>query len=334
MSSSSKRSRLAAGSSSSSCHHSARFLSAENEDAYHKYKACKITPSKMLNQAALNFEMPLSIFFSIGDKSLKNPSLMKKMENMPPQQLQLIHDDMQHPELAFYSNNSFNVLHSTRLHSGDEEPQRDEEEEAPAPIPTPILLRQHSQLDQLVERYDQLLLLFTELVPGRLMDGRRPASAGEFAGIVKGRGTALAKEIDSFRSFAVLNRGKDDVGVSGDQDLGGILRKKPVGGDCGRTSGPFVIKENGMESIKKVSFVDGKGKEIVVDDGGDSIDLGKKVVDQFTNVHVASSIGRNCFNDRNGDVYNCDHGNFDVTICPSSALESNRDTDKMADESR
>ncbi|PKU84480.1 hypothetical protein MA16_Dca002993 [Dendrobium catenatum] len=57
ISSSSKRGRLAAESSSSSSRHSARFLSVENEEAYHKYKACKITPSKMLNQAALNFKV-------------------------------------------------------------------------------------------------------------------------------------------------------------------------------------------------------------------------------------------------------------------------------------
>ncbi|PKU84825.1 hypothetical protein MA16_Dca022315 [Dendrobium catenatum] len=37
----------------------------------------------------------------------------------------------------------------------DEEPQRAEEAEAPAPIPAPILLCQHSQLDQLVEHSDQ-----------------------------------------------------------------------------------------------------------------------------------------------------------------------------------
>ncbi|PKU80515.1 hypothetical protein MA16_Dca027219 [Dendrobium catenatum] len=53
-----------------------------------------------------------------------------------------------------YSNRSFNVLHSTRLHPGDGEPQGAEEEKAPAPIPDPVPLRQHSQFDQLVERFD------------------------------------------------------------------------------------------------------------------------------------------------------------------------------------
>ncbi|PKU69858.1 hypothetical protein MA16_Dca017148 [Dendrobium catenatum] len=50
----------------------------------------------------------------------------------------------------FYSNNSFNTLHSTRLHLGDEEPQGAEEEEAPAlaPVLDPIPLRQYSQFDQ------------------------------------------------------------------------------------------------------------------------------------------------------------------------------------------
>jgi len=63
MSSSSKRGHFATISSSSSSRHSARFLNAENEEAYHKYKACKITPSKMLNQATLNFEV-LNLFAS------------------------------------------------------------------------------------------------------------------------------------------------------------------------------------------------------------------------------------------------------------------------------
>ncbi|PKU76036.1 hypothetical protein MA16_Dca021147 [Dendrobium catenatum] len=57
----------------------------------------------------------------------------------------------------FYSNSSFNILHSTHLHPGDEEPRGTEEEEAPAPAsvldPTPI--RQHSQFDQLLESYDR-----------------------------------------------------------------------------------------------------------------------------------------------------------------------------------
>ncbi|PKU86165.1 hypothetical protein MA16_Dca001996 [Dendrobium catenatum] len=83
------------------------------------------------------------------------------------------------------------------------------------------------------------------------MDGRRPALA-------VGEGTALVKEIIGRRSSTDLSRGRAEVGVSGDQDMGGILRKKPVGGACGRTSGLLVIKEICMESIKKVSFVDGK----------------------------------------------------------------------------
>ncbi|PKU63489.1 hypothetical protein MA16_Dca019298 [Dendrobium catenatum] len=54
-----------------------------------------------------------------------------------------------------YSNSSFNILHSTRLHPGDGEPQGAEEEEALAPIPDPTPLRQHSQFYQLVERFDR-----------------------------------------------------------------------------------------------------------------------------------------------------------------------------------
>ncbi|PKU70659.1 hypothetical protein MA16_Dca026213 [Dendrobium catenatum] len=54
-----------------------------------------------------------------------------------------------------YSNSSFNILHNTHLHPGDREPQGAEEEEAPAPVPNPAPLRQHSQFDQLVERFDR-----------------------------------------------------------------------------------------------------------------------------------------------------------------------------------
>ncbi|PKU65727.1 hypothetical protein MA16_Dca015763 [Dendrobium catenatum] len=63
MSNSSKRSHLTAGSSSSFNSHSAWLLSAKNEEAYHKYKAWKITPSKMLNQAALNYKV-MNLFAS------------------------------------------------------------------------------------------------------------------------------------------------------------------------------------------------------------------------------------------------------------------------------
>ncbi|KAI0503986.1 hypothetical protein KFK09_014933 [Dendrobium nobile] len=63
MSSSSKRGYLVARSSSSSSHHSTHFLNAKNEEAYYKFKTCKIIPSKMLNQAALNFEV-LNLFAS------------------------------------------------------------------------------------------------------------------------------------------------------------------------------------------------------------------------------------------------------------------------------
>ncbi|KAI0524473.1 hypothetical protein KFK09_003843 [Dendrobium nobile] len=98
MSGSNKRGRLVAGSSSSSSYPRGRFLNTKNEEAYHRYKACEITLSKMLNQADQNFEMPLFVFFSIGDTSLKNLSLMKKKEKMPQPQLKYVHDDMQNPE--------------------------------------------------------------------------------------------------------------------------------------------------------------------------------------------------------------------------------------------
>ncbi|KAI0502650.1 hypothetical protein KFK09_017606 [Dendrobium nobile] len=44
---------------------------------------------------------------------------------------------------------------STHLHPGDGEPQGAEEEEVPAPVPDPAPLHQHSQFDQLVERFDR-----------------------------------------------------------------------------------------------------------------------------------------------------------------------------------
>ncbi|PKU80588.1 hypothetical protein MA16_Dca011712 [Dendrobium catenatum] len=64
----------------------------------------------------------------------------------------LARHDLQPP---CYSNSSFNILHSTRLHPGDGEPQGAEDEEVPAPVPDPTPLRKHSQFDQLVERFDR-----------------------------------------------------------------------------------------------------------------------------------------------------------------------------------
>ncbi|PKU72016.1 hypothetical protein MA16_Dca007380 [Dendrobium catenatum] len=58
---------------------------------------------------------------------------------------------------AFYSNISFQTLHSTRLQLGDGEAQVGEEEAhipSPTLVPTPVLLYKHSQLDQLVEHFD------------------------------------------------------------------------------------------------------------------------------------------------------------------------------------
>ncbi|PKU83359.1 hypothetical protein MA16_Dca023287 [Dendrobium catenatum] len=50
------------------------------------------------------------------------------------------------------------------LGAGDEEAQGAEEEEAPVPNPAAVPLRQHSQLDQLVERFDQWETLFEAYV--------------------------------------------------------------------------------------------------------------------------------------------------------------------------
>ncbi|PKU83358.1 hypothetical protein MA16_Dca026963 [Dendrobium catenatum] len=56
---------------------------------------------------------------------------------------------------AFYSNNSFHILHTTHLHPKLEEAEGAEEEAAPIHVPTRTPLHQHSQLDQLVEWFDQ-----------------------------------------------------------------------------------------------------------------------------------------------------------------------------------
>ncbi|PKU73570.1 hypothetical protein MA16_Dca024969 [Dendrobium catenatum] len=121
------------------------------------------------------------------------------------------------------------------------------------------------------------------------MDGRRPSSVVGIAGIGKGRGSAMEREIDGHRSFAELMRGKVDVGVTGDQDLGGIFWKKPVDGAFGRMPGPLVIKENGLEPIKKVSFVDGKGKAIVIEDGKGYCVTGNKDFDKVPTDSMTSS---------------------------------------------
>ncbi|KAI0515952.1 hypothetical protein KFK09_008623 [Dendrobium nobile] len=60
---------------------------------------------------------------------------------------------------TFYSNNSFHILHNTHLHPKHEEAKGAKEEVAPAPIPAPAPLHQHSQLDQLVERYNSQKLM-------------------------------------------------------------------------------------------------------------------------------------------------------------------------------
>ncbi|KAL0919770.1 hypothetical protein M5K25_011888 [Dendrobium thyrsiflorum] len=58
----------------------------------------------------------------------------------------------------FFSNNSFHILHSTRLHpeQGEEgeEAEEAQPEQVPDPVPAPAPLRQHSQIDQLVDRFD------------------------------------------------------------------------------------------------------------------------------------------------------------------------------------
>ncbi|KAL0928543.1 hypothetical protein M5K25_000434 [Dendrobium thyrsiflorum] len=56
---------------------------------------------------------------------------------------------------SYFTNNSFHILHSARLHPEHEEAREEEEEDLPDPIPAPVPLRQCSQIDQLVERFDQ-----------------------------------------------------------------------------------------------------------------------------------------------------------------------------------
>ncbi|KAL0927303.1 hypothetical protein M5K25_001465 [Dendrobium thyrsiflorum] len=59
---------------------------------------------------------------------------------------------------TFFINNSFHILHSTHLHPDQREVGEEEEEaqpeQVPDPVPTTAPLRQHSQIDQLVERFD------------------------------------------------------------------------------------------------------------------------------------------------------------------------------------
>ncbi|KAL0927591.1 hypothetical protein M5K25_001776 [Dendrobium thyrsiflorum] len=61
-----------------------------------------------------------------------------------------------HP--TFFSNNSLHILHNTRLHpeqgEAGEEAEENQPEQAPPPVPAPEPLRQHSQIDKLVERFD------------------------------------------------------------------------------------------------------------------------------------------------------------------------------------
>ncbi|KAH0463176.1 hypothetical protein IEQ34_007758 [Dendrobium chrysotoxum] len=57
----SKRGRLIEGSSSSSQRFDDHFLSAADKKVYNKFKEAKITPSRMLNQVALNFETGFQI---------------------------------------------------------------------------------------------------------------------------------------------------------------------------------------------------------------------------------------------------------------------------------
>ncbi|KAL0918971.1 hypothetical protein M5K25_011025 [Dendrobium thyrsiflorum] len=64
---------------------------------------------------------------------------------------------------TFFKNNSFNILHSTRLLPDQGEAREEEEEDLPEqmphPIPAPIPLRQYSQIDQLVEsRVDDFIV--------------------------------------------------------------------------------------------------------------------------------------------------------------------------------
>ncbi|KAL0925413.1 hypothetical protein M5K25_003738 [Dendrobium thyrsiflorum] len=59
---------------------------------------------------------------------------------------------------TFFSNNSFHILHSTRLHpeqgEAGEEAEEAQPEQAPDPVPAPAPLRLRSQIDQLADRFD------------------------------------------------------------------------------------------------------------------------------------------------------------------------------------
>ncbi|KAL0926328.1 hypothetical protein M5K25_002546 [Dendrobium thyrsiflorum] len=59
---------------------------------------------------------------------------------------------------TFFSNNSFHILHSTRLHpeqgEAGEEAEENQPEQVPPPVPTPEPLCQRSHIDQLVDRFE------------------------------------------------------------------------------------------------------------------------------------------------------------------------------------
>ncbi|PKU83005.1 hypothetical protein MA16_Dca009477 [Dendrobium catenatum] len=62
-------------------------------------------------------------------------------------------------------------------------------------------------------------------------------------------------EKDGRRSSSILTGGKVDDVVSCDQDLGGIACKKPGDGAFIHPLGPLVIKENGLETAKKILII-------------------------------------------------------------------------------
>ncbi|PKU68429.1 hypothetical protein MA16_Dca021969 [Dendrobium catenatum] len=78
-----------------------------------------------------------------GNTNIVLANQFKSGENRPEHRPVFELADISRPELAFYSNNSFHVLHSTHLYLGHEEAEGPEEEAAPAPTS----LYQHSQLD-------------------------------------------------------------------------------------------------------------------------------------------------------------------------------------------
>ncbi|KAI0492159.1 hypothetical protein KFK09_026425 [Dendrobium nobile] len=145
-----------------------------------------------------------------------------------------------------------------------------------------------------------------------------------------------------WETLELLKMGTDDT-ISCDQDLGGIVRRKHVDGTFIRPFGPLVIKENGMEMVKKVSFVADKGKEIIGEKDGVSPGLVNNAFEQNPAEPMASSAEMNIYVNRFGNsnaisglghginANVCNLGNKDGQFNSSSGSDVTKEEDKVND---